>query len=369
MAKNIRLTLISILHHLVLFAGSLLLLSAVVFLLAQLAPGDPLQSFYGDALSSMSEAEIQTARVRLGLDESLPVQYLIWLSNALKGDFGISLQYKMPVLSVIRPLLGNTLLLGVTAYLVLFLLASLLAFLCVLFDGKWVTRFLARAGSILSFLPEFWIAMLLILFFAIRLSWFPASGAYCDGMKRNIADRIHHMILPVLVLLLRHLWPDTEIIRVRLKEEFHKEYARLAYAKGCSRARVLFFHCMKNTVPTILSRMAISLSHITGGTLVVEAVFRYPGIGNLAVDSAKYHDYNLLMVLVLITGAVVLAGNLLSELCRLHLDPRIRQNAHSSDLPQHQANKSGDCSEVPRDCPNISGNCSEIPRDCPEVYE
>ena len=301
------------------------LLSVVVFFMARLAPGDPLQSFYGDSLELMTDAEKDAARHRLGLDSGLVVQYIRWFTNALHGEFGISFKYKQPVMNVIRPLIGNTLLLGLLAYILVFALATLLAVFCALYEDRLADRIICKVGTIIYYIPGFWFGVVLVLIFSINLGWLPSSGAYDIGKSADIGNRIRHLILPLIVMIGTHLWYYAYMIRNKLLDEIRKDYVLLAISKGCRRGEIIWKHCLRNVAPTIVSIMAISIPHVTGGTVVVESVFNYPGIGNLAVESAKYHDYNLLMVDVLITGFAVFIGSFIAQTINEEIDPRMKE--------------------------------------------
>lgn len=314
-----------IINRMVMLAVVMLILSVVVLILARLAPGDPLQSFYGDKLDSMSEAEIDAARARLGLDSNLFVQYIRWLGNALHGEFGISFKYKQPVMTLIPPLLGNTLILGVSAYVAVFVLATLLAVFCALHEDKILDRLICRIGTILYYTPGFWLGVVLVLIFAVNLGWLPSSGAYDIGMKGSLVNRIQHLALPLTVMIASHLWYYAYMIRNKLLDEVRKDYVLLAKSKGCTSREIVWKHCLRNVAPTIVSIMAISIPHVTGGTVVVESVFNYPGIGNLAIEAAKYHDYNLLMVDVLITGLAVFASSFIAQTVNEVIDPRLKE--------------------------------------------
>ena len=300
-------------------------LSLVAFCLARLAPGDPLQSFYGDKLDTMSEVEKQMARERLGLDSDILTQYGRWFVNALGGDFGLSFKYKMPVIDVVSPLIGNSLLLGVTAYIVIFVLATVLAVFCVLHEDKFIDKLICKVGTVLYYTPAFWLGVVLVLIFSINLGWLPSSGAYDVGKANDVGNRMIHMVLPLIVMIASHLWYYGYMIRNKLLDEVRKDYVLLAKSKGCTRREIVWKHCLRNVAPTIVSIMAISIPHVTGGTVVVESVFNYPGIGGLAVESAKYHDYNLLMVVVLITGAAVFAASFIAQTINEEIDPRMKE--------------------------------------------
>lgn len=308
----------------IIFVAAMFLLSVVVFFFARLAPGDPLQAFYGDAVESMTAEEMDAARARLGLDGPISLQYFRWIGNVFQGDFGISLKYKMPAMQVIGPLIGNTLLLGGTGYLLVFMVSILLAMACARFEDSWLDKLICKVSTVIYYIPPFWAGVVLILIFSIGLPWFPSSGAYDTGMAGNIGNRISHMILPLTVMMGSHFWYYTYLIRNKLLDEVRKDYVLLAKSNGLGKSRILWSHCLRNVAPTIVSVMAISIPHVLSGTYVAEAVFNYSGMGSLGVESAKYHDYNLLMLVVLITGVLVIASSLLAQTINEVIDPRMK---------------------------------------------
>lgn len=306
------------------FVGAMFLLSIIVFYFARLAPGDPLQSFYGDAVESMTLEEQDAARMRLGLDGPIHVQYIRWIQNAFHGDFGLSLKYKTSVIEVVRPLIGNTLILGGTAYILVFLLAILLAVFCARFEDTWIDRVICKVGTAAYYIPPFWLGVVLVLIFSINLHVLPSSGAYDIGKANDIGNRIRHMILPLVVMILSHLWYYAYMIRNKLLDEVRKDYVLLARMKGIKKNQILWLHCLRNVAPTIVSIMAISIPHVLSGTYIAESVFNYPGLGSLSVESAKYHDYNLLMILVLITGVLVVVSSIIAQFVNEAIDPRMK---------------------------------------------
>ena len=308
------------------FLLSVLILSVVVFYVARLAPGDPLVSYYGDRVEKMSMAERQWAEENLGLNDPIHVQYLRWLQNALKGNFGISFKYKTDVLEVIGGRLVNTLVLGGVGFVLIFVLALGLGILCAWHEEKWLDKLICKVGTIISSIPEFWLSLVLILIFAIHLRWLPSSGAYSIGKATDIPDRILHLILPMTIVVLNHLWYYAYMIRNKLLEEVRAEYVLLAKSKGLDKKSILFRHCLRNIIPSYLSIMAISVPHILGGTYIIETVFSYPGIGTLSYESARYQDYNLLMLLCILSGAVVILCNIISQTINEHIDPRMRES-------------------------------------------
>ena len=283
------------------FLASVLLLSVLVFYISRLAPGDPLVSYYGDRVEKMTPEERAWAEEKLGLKDPISVQYIRWAGNALHGDFGISYKYKMDVTRVIEGRIGNTLVLGGIGFLLIFTLALLLGILCAWKEDIWLDRIICKVGTITGCIPEFWLSLLLILIFAIEL------------------------ILPMTVVVLSHLWYYAYMIRNKILDEVREEYVLLARAKGLKRKTVLFRHCLRNTIPSYLGIMAISVPHVLGGTYIVETVFSYPGIGTLAYESARYKDYNLLMLLCLMSGIVVILCNMAAQIINERIDPRMRE--------------------------------------------
>ena len=152
----------------------------------------------------------------------------------------------------------------------------------------------------------------------------PSSGAYSVGKEGDLLDRIRHLIMPMIVVIFEHLWYYAYMVRNKLLEEVRSDYVSLFKSVGINRRRIVFGHCLKNIMPTIVSIMAISVPHIIGGTYIVESVFSYPGIGTLAYESARYKDYNLLMVVSLLSGIIVIVCNMAAQILNERIDPRIR---------------------------------------------
>ncbi len=307
-----------------LFVTSVVLLSVLVFYISRLAPGEPLVSYYGDRVEKMSPEEQEWARARLGLDAPIYVQYIRWLQNAFQGDFGISYKYKMDVTEVIGGRIVNTLLLGGTGFLLIFALALLLGVVCAWQEDKLLDRMICKIGTVTGCIPEFWLSLVLILIFSVGLRWLPSSGAYSIGKGADLADRLRHLILPLFVVVISHLWYYAYMIRNKLLEEVRAEYVLLARMKGLRKSRVMFGHCLRNGLPSYFSIMAISVPHVLGGTYIVETVFSYPGLGTLTYESARYQDYNLLMILSLLTGITVIFCNMAAQAVSERIDPRIR---------------------------------------------
>ena len=266
------------LKKLLIFLVSILALSILVFFISRMTPTDPLQSYYGERTEKMSVEEKDRARERLGLNDPIVIQYGKWVQNAFHGEFGISFKYKQDVKIVIGKRIGNTLVLGGVGFILTFVGAILLwsAFVpptktCLL------DRAISTIGTITSCIPEFWFSLLLIFVFSVIWHVLPSSGAYSVGKEGDLLDRIRHLIMPMIVVIFEHLWYYAYMVRNKLLEEVRSDYVSLFKSVGINRRRIVFGHCLKNIMPTIVSIMAISVPHIIGGTYIVESVFFLSG--------------------------------------------------------------------------------------------
>lgn len=307
------------------FLLSVFFLSVFVFYISRLTPGDPLVSYYGERVEKMSSTQREQAEEMLGLNEPISIQYIRWLERALHGDFGISYKYKMNAAQVIGDRVGNTLLLGGTGFLMIFLFALLLGVLCAWKEDGLADRIICKVGTVTCCIPEFWLALLLILVFSVQLQWLPGSGAYTIGRESDLIGRIEHLILPLAVVVTVHLWYYAYMVRNQILAEVRMDYVLFARSKGLKKQSIFFRYCLRSVFPAYLSLMAMAVPHIMGGTYMVELVFSYPGIGTLSYESARYQDYNLLMLLSLISGSVVILSNMAAKICSEKIDPRMRE--------------------------------------------
>lgn len=302
------------------------LLSMLVFTMSRLAPGDPLQSYYGDSAERMGIAEREAARDKLGLNRTIPEQYVIWIKEAAKGNFGISFKYKRSVIDVIKGVYRNTLLLGSLSFVLTFLFAVILGVFCAQREDSVTDRAICKIGTAINCIPSFWIALILMMIFCVRLKILPSSGAYSVGMSGSVINRIEHLLLPVTVMVLSHLWYYAYMIRNKLLSELKQDYVLLCRGKGLSRRAIMYRHCLRNILPSLICIMAMAFPHVVGGSYIVERVFSYPGLGSLSFESAQFHDYNMLMVICLLTGAAVIILNLTAQILSELIDPRMRHS-------------------------------------------
>ncbi len=315
------------------FMLTIFILSLMVFFMSRLAPGDPLASYYGEGVERLSTEERAASMEKLGLNKPILTQYINWVSKAMYFDFGISYKYKQDVVEVIKSVALNTILLGGLSYVFTFFLALLLAIFCAYKEKTLIDKFICKIGILTSSIPTFWIALLFILIFSINLTILPSSGAYPLGEPYDVFGRIKHLILPVSVLVLNHLWYYAYMLRNKLVEEIRQDYVLLCTVRGMSKMEIILKHCLRNIMPAFITLMAISIPHILGGTYIIERVFSYPGLGYLAFESVRYHDYNMLMVLSLITGILVVIASFFAEILNSKLDPRMK--AYGGDMVEN----------------------------------
>jgi peptide/nickel transport system permease protein len=305
--------------------------------MARLSPGDPLISYYGEGVERMNTTQKLEAMEKLGLKKPISEQYINWLSNASRGEFGISYKYKQGVMTVIGDVYVNTIILGGLSFVLTFLLALLLGIFCAEHEDKLIDKVICKVGTITTCVPTFWVSLVLILIFSINLRIFPSNGAYAMGQSKKLLSRIEHLILPLTVMILSHLWYYAYMIRNKMVEELRQDYVLLCKVKGLNKKIIIYKHCLRNIMPSYISIMAISVSHILGGTYVVEKVFSYPGLGTLCFESAKYHDYNMLMVLCLITGILVVIVNMMAQVINDRIDPRMKHDRGEGDWNNNTA--------------------------------
>lgn len=314
-----------------LFRMALLLLgvSIITFLLMCASPLDPLQTNVGQtALGTMSPEQAAKLEAYWGVGTPPAERYLGWLTDVLHGDFGISLLYRQPVLAVIGEKLGNSLLLMLAAWLISGVLGLLLGVVSGAYRGQWPDRLIRGYCLLISSTPAFWLAILLLLVFSVRLGWFPIGMAVPAGAAAEtvtLADRLHHAVLPALTLSITGVANIALHTREKMTEILESDYVLFARARGESLRSVVLRHGLRNvSLPAITLQFA-SISEIIGGSVLVEQVFSYPGLGQAAVTAGLGSDLPLLLGITVITSVIVFAGNLAADLLYGTVDPRIRR--------------------------------------------
>ncbi len=301
---------------------SILILVTLVFFMAHLTPGGPAYSILGIKATAASVAEVNA---RLGLDVPLWKQYALWWWHLAHGQLGYSYLLSRPVGALLWQYEINTL----VFYTASIVLSTVLSIIFGMVQGVTFNRWPARliGGLQLAFyaLPSFFVAAMLVLWFSVGLSWFPASGiTNLREANPGIGTYIAHLVLPVATVTLLTVSFLSRYFGEAVHEELGKEYVRTARAKGVSFPAILMFHVLRNALRPMVTMLGLSFPYIFTGGVIVESVFNYPGLGWLMWRSALSQDYPILIAIVLVIGVLTVVGNLLADLVNGLLDPRAR---------------------------------------------
>jgi len=307
----------------------LLGISLLTFLIFYLSPVNPTIAYLGlITVQKMTPEDVAKVEKQLGLDKPVQVRYLVWLERIVQGDWGYSHIKKRPVLDVILERFPATLLLTVTGYSMSALLGMLLGLVSAIRAGSRIDAALNGLNYVIYSTPTFLVALLAMLVFAVWLGWLPSSRMVSVDTPTSawplLLDRIHHLILPASVLALSHMAVFYTYIRSSLLEAMQEDYILTARAKGLQESAVILRHAFRNSLLPFITQIGISLPLLIGGSVVVESIFAWPGIGKLTYDAALRADYMLLMGLVLFTSLLVILGNLLADIAYAMADPRVK---------------------------------------------
>ncbi len=298
----------------------LVAMSLLVHVLLALMPGDPV-----DLMASgdprMTAADLQRLRELHGVDRPVLERYAAWATAALQGDFGWSRSFRRPVLEVIAPRLGNTVLLMGSALALALAIGLPLGIWAAAREGSVVDRVVNLACFASAATPTFWLALLLMMLFAVRLGWLPAGGLPPAGS--GLAGSLRHMALPVATLALAEAGVYARHLRAAMIEALAENHVRTARAKGASRMRVLLVHALRNAMVPVATVAALGFGGLFSGALVTETMFAWPGMGKLIYDSILGSDYNVALVALLFATLLTLLGSLLADIACAALDPRI----------------------------------------------
>ncbi|MGD9892784.1 MAG: ABC transporter permease [Dehalococcoidia bacterium] len=299
----------------------LLLVSITVFALTNLLSGDPVTALLGEEVATTPEVEAQL-REDLGLNDPLPVQYLNWLTNALRGDLGMSIQTHQPVREAIGDRLPVTLQLAMVAWLIGVVISIPLGVLAALKRNSWLDHAATIAALSGVAMPSFWMGIMFILIFSVWFNLLPPSG-FVD-LWDDPVQALRYLALPAITLGVHMTGSLTRQTRSAMLEVLNQDYVRTAHAKGLRNRRVVIVHALRNAMLPVLTVLGIQAGGLIGGTVVIEQVFAIPGMGRLAVSSVFSQDLPVIQGVVLLAAFAVLAANLLTDLAYSVLDPRIR---------------------------------------------
>lgn len=291
-------------------------ISFLTFLLTYIAPGDPVRAMYAASGTIPSEEILNQTREALGLNEPFLVQYGNWLLNCLQGNFGTSYSYSRPVLALMIERLWPTLQLSLYSLALMLVVAVPLGILSATHRGG-VIDYVVRGYTFLGVsMPNFWVGLLLLYVFAVQLKWLPVVSTG-QGLER--------MILPVITLAFVMAAKYTRQVRTAFLEELNQDYVTGARCRGIKESVILWRHVLPNSILPLITMLGLSFGSLLGGTAVVEVIFSYPGLGNLAVDAVTNMDYPLIQAYVLWIALIYMVLNLLVDISYNRLDPRIKE--------------------------------------------
>jgi peptide/nickel transport system permease protein len=300
----------------------------VVFLLMRIVPGDPASASGRSSGRRVSHAAAEAMRRTYGLDRPLAVQIGDWYGRAFRLDFGRSFQDHRPVVRRIAEALPNTLLLNVLALLLSLSIAVPLGVAQASRAGTRFDRWASRAIFFLYSMPTFWVAMILITVFSMRLEWLPLFGVASDpppaGWGAAMLDRLAHLALPLACLTYGTLAYLTRVVRSSVAEELGREYVVAARAWGASESEALWRHAFRNALLPLITVLGLVVPGLLSGSVIVEQIFAWPGLGRLYFEAVLARDYPVVLGLTLLTAAATLAATFAADLMYAAADPRVR---------------------------------------------
>ncbi len=301
----------------------LFLVSIFTFFLINLAPGGP--SSLVDFSSTAAEREARLARFEL--DRSPVERYGLWLTALVtRGDLGTSINQGLPVTDLLLQRLGTTLRLALGALALAVAFGVTLGILAGLHHNRWPDHVVSVISTLGMSIPNFWLGIVAIIVFSVNLGWLPASGSGPIGQRADLATSLRHLALPAGVLAFSLMPNVIRVTRAALLEVLRSDYVRTATAKGIRRRAVVLKHALRNALIPIVSIVGLITTVLFSGSVVIESVFGWPGLGRLAIEAANGRDYPVILGVTLLAGTVVVTVNLIVDLTYAVIDPRVRHD-------------------------------------------
>lgn len=316
-----------ILRRTLLMIPQLILLSIIIFMLSKAMPGDALTSAFMSN-PDVSPEQVEKMREKLGLNDPWYEQYGRWIGNAVQGDFGQSYVHKQPVTSLLAGRVENTILLSLFTGLVIYLLAIPLGIVAGRWTDTWADKMIVTYNYFAFATPTFVFALLMLFLFSFILGWFPIGGSgnirIDPGSWEYIVDRAKHLFLPVMSGALIGTYGTIQYLRNDIIDQKIKDYVKTARAKGVPEGRVYTRHILRNSLLPIAAFLGYEITGLISGSIFIESIFSYPGLGQLFLQSISQRDFTVVTALVMVSGAAVIIGTLLSDIILSIVDPRIR---------------------------------------------
>ncbi|SDC56352.1 peptide/nickel transport system permease protein [Pelagirhabdus alkalitolerans] len=304
----------------------LFFLSMIVFWLARFMPGDALTGWIDPNLDSEM---IETQRIRLGLNNPWYVQYFDWLNRLVtEGDLGQSFQYQVAVTQLIRSRLFNSLYLGTVTLILTYIIAIPLGVWSGRFQKTWIERWIVRYTNLGLAMPLYILGLLMLFLFGFKLGWFPTSGSVDVNLEVGslayYASRIHHLFLPALSIALISSVSLIHYLRSEVIRTKQQPFIQTARVKGVKQSAIYHRHVLKPSLIPIASFFGLELTRLISGTIFIETIYSYPGMGSLFIESIMQRDFTVVVAIVLLFGLTTIIGSFLSDLLLYKLDPRIQ---------------------------------------------
>jgi peptide/nickel transport system permease protein len=302
---------------------TLIILILIVFLSVRMLPGDPILIYISQQnMQNITQEQINDLRRQYGLDQSIPLQFVDWVSHAVRGDLGTSITYNSQVTDDIRKRLPISFYLGGLGFIVSSLIGIPAGIIAAVRRGRWLDHVLTSVGNLGMTVPIFWLGVLLIYVFGLKLGVLPVFGytsPFTDFWKST-----RQIILPVVCLAVPAIAGDIRLVRSSMLEVMRQDYIRTAWSKGLKENVLIMRHALRNGIIPIVTMKGMALATLLGGQVFIETIFNIPGMGRLAVASVTTKDYAEVQGIMLIVGIMVLLVNLLVDLSYGWLDPRVR---------------------------------------------
>lgn len=315
----------TILRRVLLMLPQIFILSVLAFLIAKMMPGDP---FTGLITPETDPNTIEALRVKAGFYDPLPVQYWNWISKAFRGDFGQSYTYKYEVTKLIGERIGNTVWLSLLTLILTYLIALPLGMIAGRYQNSWADKAIVVYTFITYSIPVFVFALVLLWLFGYTLGWFPTRGSVdsdvVNGTLAYYVNKFHHLILPAFTMAILSTTGTIQYLRTGVIDAKSQDYVRTARAKGVPENVVFNRHIFRNSILPIAAFLGYEFTGLIGGSVFIENIFSYPGMGNLFVTSITGRDYSVILALLLLFGTATLLGTLLSDIIMSIVDPRVR---------------------------------------------
>jgi peptide/nickel transport system permease protein len=309
-------------RRLLLMAPVLLILSIIVFVMLRVLPGDPLVAFAGSDAGRLAPEQRAALKESLGLNDPLPVQYLNWLGDTVRGEWGRTLVGRQPLGDVIKDRLSVTLELGVFAWLLAMTVGIPTGILSALKRNSWLDVGITAAALAGIAVPNFVLGLLLIIFFGVYLDLLPTTGWV--PLTEDPVGALQHLILPAVALGAAQMASIVRQTRSAMLEVLREDFIRTAVAKGLRRRGVIWRHAVRNAMLPLVTLAGIQVGHLASGAIVTETLFGLPGIGRLAADAVIRHDNRTVQLVVMLLATFVLLANLAADVLYRVVDPRIR---------------------------------------------